>query len=192
MGRRITTTVTALVALLATLLAAPSAAQTPEEECLVALQAQVQPFTAEQLEALGDYFDDPGSVSLEAFLRDLLDDPTLSLAGLDPNVCTIYITNVFSDDDDDGDADDDGVISDDDGRVDDDGVISDDDGRVDDDGGSVDDDGSFADDGERVPPPPQRRRLPFTGFDVLWLTGLGVAIIGLGYVAVRRSRDQAH
>jgi hypothetical protein len=168
MGRRFTTTLTALIALVATLLSVPAAAQTPEEECLVALQAQVQPFTAAQLQALGEFFDDvPPGASLESFLRDLLDDPNLSLADLDQNVCTIYIANVFADD---GPADDDGVT--DDGRVDDDGVL--------------------ADDGERVPPPPpQRRRLPFTGFDVLWLTGLGAAIIGLGYVAVRRSRDQA-
>jgi hypothetical protein len=175
MGQR-STMLVALLALLATMLAAPAAAQTPEEECLVALQAQVQPFTAAQLEALGAFFDDvPEGARLEDFLRDLLGDPTLSLADLDPNVCTIYITNVFADDD---------------GRVDDDGVV-DDDGQFADDDGRVDDDGQFADDGERVPPPPQRRRLPFTGFDAMWLTGLGAAIIGLGYVAIRRSRDQA-
>jgi LPXTG-motif cell wall-anchored protein len=175
MGRRITTTLMVLVALLATLLSVPTAAQTPEEECLVALQAQVQPFTAAQLEALGEFFDDvPPGASLEAFLRELLGDPTLSLADLDPNVCTIYIANVFADD---GEFDDDGA-------PDDDGIGVDD--------AQVDDDGVVADDGERVPPPPtQRRGLPVTGFDVLWLTGLGAAIIGLGYVALRRSRDQA-
>jgi LPXTG-motif cell wall-anchored protein len=170
MGRLIRTTVIVMVALLATLLSVPTAAQTPEEECLVALQAQVQPFTAAQLEALGEFFEDvPPGASLEAFLRQLLGDPTLSLADLDPDVCTIYIANVFADD---GEAADDDGIGVDDAQVDDDGV--------------------FADDGERVPPPPtQRRGLPVTGFDVLWLTGVGAAIIGLGYVALRRSRDQA-
>jgi LPXTG-motif cell wall-anchored protein len=173
MGRRRFVTAAALAALVLSLFATPSVAQTPEQECLVALQAQVQPFTGPQLEALGDYFDDPGDVSLEAFLRGLLDDPSLSLDGLDPVVCTIYITNVFADD---GEADDDGG--------------EDDDGGVDD-----GDDGVAADDGERTPPSrvlgtAQRRTLPITGFDVLWLTVLGAAVLGLGYVAVRRSRDQ--
>jgi hypothetical protein len=171
MGPKLAARLTALTVLVVGLLAAPAAAQDSlEEECLVALQAQLQPFTSDQLQALDAFFDEPGNVSLEAFLRDLLDDPTLSLEGLDPELCTIYIPNVFVDD----------------GTVDD-GVAVDD--------GIAVDDGVAADDGERTSPrvlgTTQRRALPFTGFDVLWLTAFGLAIVGLGYVAVRRSRDQA-
>jgi LPXTG-motif cell wall-anchored protein len=187
MGRRYATTMTALTALLVGIFsAAPAAAQdSPEQECLVALQAQTQPLSAAQLEALGDFFDDPGDQTLQSFMRDLLGDPDLSLEGLDPLVCTIYITNVLPDDGDVDDGDDDGIAADDAG--DDDGIAADDAG---------DDDGIIADDGERTTPSrvlgsAQRRTLPITGFDVLWLTVLGATILGLGYVAVRRSRDQA-
>jgi LPXTG-motif cell wall-anchored protein len=198
MGRRYATTMTALTALLVGIFsAAPAAAQdSPEQECLVALQAQTQPLSAAQLEALGDFFDDPGDQTLQSFMRDLLGDPDLSLEGLDPLVCTIYITNVLPDDGGVDDGDDDGIAADDAG--DDDGIAADDagddDGIAADDAG--DDDGIIADDGERTTPSrvlgsAQRRTLPITGFDVLWLTVLGATILGLGYVAVRRSRDQA-
>jgi hypothetical protein len=79
MGPKLAARLTALTVLVVGLLAAPAAAQDSlEEECLVALQAQLQPFTSDQLQALDAFFDEPGNVSLEAFLRDLLDDPTLS------------------------------------------------------------------------------------------------------------------
>lgn len=186
MGRRLATMTAAIAVLVAGLFAAPAAAQA-EQECLAALQAAVgQDFTPAQLEELQDYFDaveagdlEGDQAEFEAFLAGLVGSD-VSLDGLDPTVCTVYLVTVLPGDDDGTDAD--GTDAD---GTDADGTDAD----------GTDADGTADDGRPRTPTQvlggPPSRRLPFTGYDVLWLTALGAAIVGLGYVAVRRSRDQA-
>jgi LPXTG-motif cell wall-anchored protein len=188
MGRRIVTTVAAvLFAVGLTMAPATSQEGFTLEECLAAIVAGTGDLTDAQIEELVAFLGTTPDVDqLEAFLQDLLGDPGYELPDVDAalEACEIYLVGVFPDDEADLDGDDD--ARDDRGDAD-----ADDNGDADADDGEVADGVVVRGDGDTSSVPPARTGLPVTGSDLLVLSVVGLVILSLGYLALRRTRHQS-